>query len=77
MSQWQPCKRSVFIKRLRQLGFEGPYSGTRHQFMVYMNHRLSIPSNMEYSIPQLRMMINEVNSIIKKDIQGDEWNNLA
>ncbi|PIU84442.1 MAG: hypothetical protein CO106_04605 [Deltaproteobacteria bacterium CG_4_9_14_3_um_filter_44_9] len=77
MSQWQPCKHSVFIKRLRQLGFEGPYSGTRHQFMVYKNHRLSIPSNMEYSIPQLRMMINEVNSIIKRDIQADEWNNLA
>jgi len=45
--------------------------------MVYKNYRLSIPSNMEYSIPQLRMMINEVNSIIKRDIQADEWNNLA
>ena len=40
MSPWQPCKRRVFIKRLRNLGFEGPFSGTRHQFMVFENYRL-------------------------------------
>jgi len=61
MSQWQPCKRRLFIKRLRKLGFDGlrklgfdgPYSGTRHQFMIFENHRLSVPSNSEYSVPQL------------------------
>ena len=35
MSRWQPCKRREFIKPLRQLDFDGRYSGTRHQFMVY------------------------------------------
>ena len=39
MSQWRPCKRRNFIKRLRKLGFEGPYSGTRHQFMVLGKYR--------------------------------------
>ena len=34
MSQWTPCKRRDFIRRLRKIGFEGPYSGTRHQFMI-------------------------------------------
>lgn len=57
MSRWAPCKRRVFIRRLRKLGFDGPYSGTRHQFMVYGRHRMSIPSNAEYSVPQLRMML--------------------
>ena len=53
MSQWLPCKRRVFMQRLRKLGFDGPYSGTRHQFMVYEGHRMSVPSNAEYSVPQL------------------------
>ena len=38
MSPWQPCKRRVFIKRLRKLSFEGPFSGTRHQFMVFRDY---------------------------------------
>lgn len=77
MSRWQPCKRRDFIKRLRQLGFDGPYSGTRHQFMVYEHHRLAIPSNTEYSVPQLRMMLNETQAILGRSVDAKEWNNLA
>ena len=76
MSPWQPCKRRVFIKRLRKLGFEGPFSGTRHQFMVFENYRLNIPSNAEFSVPQLRMMIREVESILGRTLASDEWNPL-
>jgi hypothetical protein len=39
MSRWTPCKRGEFIRRLRKLGFDGPYAGRRHQFMVYQQHR--------------------------------------
>ena len=45
--------------------------------MVYENHRLSVPSNPEYSVPQLKMMINEVESIIDRHLTADEWSNLA
>ena len=76
MSPWQPCKRRVFIKRLRKLGFEGPFSGTRHQFMVFRDYRLSIPSNAEFSVPQLRMMIREVESILSRTLDSGEWNRL-
>ncbi len=76
MSRWTPCKRRDFIKRLRHLGFDGPYSRTRHQFMVYQQHRLTIPSNAEYSVPQLRMMLDEVSQIIGREIPLDEWNRL-
>ena len=76
MSRWVPCKRRDFIQRLRKLGFEGPFSGTRHQFMVYGLHRLAIPSNVEYSVPQLRMMIREVEGVIGHEITADEWNRL-
>jgi hypothetical protein len=61
---------------LRKLGFDGPFSGTRHQFMVYEQHRLAIPSNAEYSVPQLRMMLREIEEIIGRKITVDEWNRL-
>ena len=40
-------------------------------------HRLSIPSSDEYSIPQLRMMVNEVEGIIGRAITVDDWSSLA
>ena len=76
MSAWSPCKRRDFIQRLRQLEFDGPFSGARHQFMVHAQHRLSIPSNAEYSVPQLRMMMREVETILGRKITADEWNSL-
>ena len=76
MSRWAPCKRRNFIRRLREIGFDGPFSGTRHQFMLYGQHRLAIPSDAEYSVPQLRMMIREVEGIIGRKITAEEWNRL-
>lgn len=77
MSRWTPCKRSEFIRRLRKLGFEGPYSGTRHQFMVHQQYRLAIPSNHEYSVTQLRMMIREVEVILGRSVAIEEWDSLS
>lgn len=77
MNRWTPCKRRDFIRRLRKLGFGGPYAGTRHQFMVYQNHRLAIPSNAEYSVPQLRFMLKEVEGIIEREILATEWHQLS
>jgi hypothetical protein len=77
MSQWNPCKRNDFIRRLREFGFAGPYSGAKHQFMIYEQHRLTVPSNKEYSVPQLRMMLREVEEIIGRQIATDEWNKLT
>lgn len=77
MSRWNPCKRNDFVRRLRQLGFTGPYSGTKHQFMLFEQHRLAIPTNAEYSVSQLRMMMREVESIVGREITADEWNRLS
>ncbi len=76
MSRLNPCKRRDFIKKLTKLGFEQPRSGTRHQFMIYQQYRLTIPSNSEYSVPQLKMMIKEVENIMSREITIDEWNEL-
>jgi len=70
------CKRKNFIRKLQQLGFEGTFSGTRHQFMIYKQYRLTIPSNSEYSVPQLKMMLQEIKSILGIEISIDDWNDL-
>ena len=76
MSRWTPCKRREFVRRLRVLGFDGPFSGARHQFLTYRENRLTIPSNEEYSVPQLRMMIREAEAILGKELTVEEWNRL-
>jgi len=44
--------------------------------MIYQYHRLAIPSNTEYSAPQLRMLISEVELIIERELFVEEWNQL-
>jgi hypothetical protein len=73
MHRWTPCKRREFVRRLRALGFEGPYSGTRHQFLVFQHHRLTVPSNDEYSVPQLRMLIQQTEEILERQLPLEEW----
>ena len=74
MGKWTPCKRRDFIHRIQELGFDGSFSGARHQFLVYKTYRLAIPSNIEYSVPQLRMMIREIEEILGREVTVDEWN---
>jgi hypothetical protein len=76
VSRWTPCKRSDFVRKLRRLGFDGPFTGTRHQFMVISQKRLALPSNPEYSVPQLRMMIREIRDIVGREITVEEWASL-
>lgn len=44
--------------------------------MVFGTDRLSIPSNSEYTVAQLRVLIREVEAIIGRSIPLDEWQNL-
>jgi hypothetical protein len=76
VGRWTPCRRRELIRRLRQLGFDAPFSGTRPQFMLYQARRLAIPSNAEYSVPQMRVMIRDVEEIGGREITLVEWNRL-
>ena len=77
MGRWNPCKRSDFIRRLRRLGFDGPFSGSKHHFLVFEQCRLTVPLNDEYSVPQLRMMLREAEAIIGREISSEEWNKIG
>ncbi len=44
--------------------------------MLRDGHRLAIPSNAEYSVPQLRVMIREVEAILERKVTLAEWTQL-
>ena len=50
MPRLSPVSYREFIRRLRQLGFEGPYSGGRHPQMRRGNVTLIIPNPHEGDI---------------------------
>jgi len=40
----KPLKRRELIHNLKKLGFEGPFSGGKHQFMIKAKLTLTIPN---------------------------------
>ncbi len=44
MPPFGPIKRNGLIRALRALGFEGPYSGGNHQYMVRGALRIALPN---------------------------------
>ena len=44
MPRLGPIGRDELVKYLRALGFEGPYSGRKHQFIIKGEVRLRIPN---------------------------------
>jgi hypothetical protein len=76
MAGWHPTKRREFICKLRALGFEGPYRGTRHDFLILGQHRQTIPSNSDNSVSQLKMLLRQVETSLGRKISADEWDAL-
>ena len=44
MPPFGPIKRRDLVKALRKLGFRGPFSGGKHEFMVREQLTLTIPN---------------------------------
>lgn len=44
MTRLSPVSRDELIRRLRDLGFLGPFSGGRHQFLVRGTVRVILPN---------------------------------
>jgi len=44
MAKLGPVSHNELVKRLRIFGFEGPFSGGKHLYMVKGNLRLTIPN---------------------------------
>lgn len=44
MPKLMPIKRSKLIRRLKQHGFIGPFSGGKHMYMIKEDIRLTLPN---------------------------------
>ncbi len=72
MPQLHPIKRNDLIKHLKQLGFSGPYTGGKHQFMIKEKLRLTLPHPHQGDIG-----INLLNKILKQaGILKTDWENI-
>ena len=69
MPPFGPIPRRNLIRYLRQLGFEGPFSGGKHQFMVRYDVTLRIPNPHQTEIGKelLARILRQAN------IGRDEW----
>ena len=76
MHRWVPCKRKDFISKLEKLGFSNLETGSRHGVMRYGSHKQIIPNNMEYSVPQLKRLLRQVEEKINQNISVKKWNEL-
>jgi predicted RNA binding protein YcfA (HicA-like mRNA interferase family) len=67
-----PVKRKDLIGYLRRLGFEGPYSGGKHQFMAKGDLTLRIPNPHQGDIGR-----DLLTKILKQaQIDKKEWESL-
>ena len=74
MSKLHTEKPNEVIRKLRVLGYEGPYPGGRHVFMRYpqTKHKIPVPYHKGRDIPKgtIREIIKELGTTVK------EWNKL-
>ncbi|MBD0295690.1 MAG: type II toxin-antitoxin system HicA family toxin [Flavisolibacter sp.] len=67
-----PVKRNELIAYLKKLGFTGPYSGGKHQFMLKDQLRLTLPNPHTSDIG-----INLLSKILKQaGISKSDWEKL-
>jgi len=72
MPSFGPVKRKDLVKALRQAGFEGPYAGGKHEFLVKGEIRLILPNphQSEISKDLLARVLRQAN------VSRAEWEKL-
>ena len=72
MPPFGPIKRKDLIRYLRQTGFEGPYSGGRHQFMAKGNITVIVPNPHHADLG--RELLGRI--LRQIEMSRDEWEKL-
>lgn len=69
MPRLAPVSRRELVRRLQRLGFEGPYSGGRHEFMLRGDCRLILPNphRGDISVDLLRRILR------RAGVSREEW----
>lgn len=73
MPSFGPIKRSDLIHYLRHLGFDGPYGGGKHSYMVRGQLKLVVP-NPHHGEAISRDLLTRV--LRQAGIDKDEWEEL-
>ena len=68
-AQLKPVSWKTLVRKLSSLGFNGPYAGGKHNFMVKGGLRLTIPNPhaSDVSVP----LLSEI--LARGDISREEW----
>jgi len=72
MPAFGPVKRDVLIRCLRKRGFDGPYSGGKHPFMVKGDLTLTIPNPHQKDIG--RELLTRI--LRQAGVSKEEWEKL-
>jgi len=62
MPKLSPLPRRILIKKLRKIGFEGPFPATRHEYMRRDGEKIFIPNphGKDIGIPIIKKIISQV-----------------
>ena len=63
------CSRSDFIRKLQEMNFSGPFEVANYKYMLYHGRVFTIPIQENYTIPQFRFLLAEVEKIVS----SQEW----
>lgn len=72
MPAFGPIKRSELVRLLKKLGFDGPYAGGKHEFMVKNSLKITIPNPHRGDIS--KGLLAEI--LRQANITKDEWESL-
>jgi predicted RNA binding protein YcfA (HicA-like mRNA interferase family) len=68
MAKLVPVTRIDLIRKLRNLGFDGPFVATRHQYMLQKSQKIFIPNphGKDIGVPLLRRIIKQLDVTVEK-----------
>ncbi|MCX9083263.1 MAG: type II toxin-antitoxin system HicA family toxin [Candidatus Methanoperedens sp.] len=69
MTKLMPVSWKLLVKRLQDFGFEGPFSGGKHPYMIKEDFVLTIPNphKQEISVDLLSRILKQAS------IKRDDW----
>ena len=72
MPTFGPISRRDLVRYLREVGFDGPYPGGKHQYMVKGELKLTIPNPHQGDISQALL----ARILRQGNITRDDWEEL-
>ena len=72
MPRFGPIKRPDLIRYLKNAGFEGPFAGAKHQFMIRGDRTLRVPNPHQTDVGKELL----ARILRQAGIDKDEWEKL-